>query len=225
MNKQPLTLVGGIGMGAGLMYLLDAEQGARRRSIVRDKAVHTLHLGGTVLRRASRDLARRSKGLALQAGSRLRPDHADDQVLHDRVRSKLGHCVSHSSAIEVSVEDGRVVLTGDVLASEVSHLLKAVRGVRGVREVENRLQEHETAGDVSTLQGGAERPGSRRHLPPATRLLLGIAGGALCATALGVTNLKLRRLAGTNGRGIEEGGASTGNFTITSSEVAFLIET
>jgi hypothetical protein len=54
MNKQPLSLVGALGLGAGLMYLLDSQQGARRRAVVRDKAVHTLHSGG-VLRRAAID--------------------------------------------------------------------------------------------------------------------------------------------------------------------------
>ena len=213
MSKQPLTLVGGIGVGAGLMYLLDSTQGARRRSVVRDKAVHTLQTGGAALGKASRDLAHRGKGLALQAGSRLRPDQADDQILRDRVRSKLGRCVSHPSAIEVSVEDGRAILTGNVLASETSRLLKAVRKVRGVRDVENRLQAHETSGDVPSLQSESART---RRLAPATRLLLGVAGGALCATALqrrplvgaamgtaglgllarGVTNLELRQLVG-----------------------------
>jgi len=200
------------------MYLLDSQQGARRRSIVRDKAVHTLHLGGAALGKASRDLAHRGKGLAVRAGSRLRPDAADDRVLHDRVRSKLGRCVSHPSAIAVSVTEGHVTLAGDVLASEVARLLRTVQGVRGVRDVESRLQVHEKAGDVSSLQGGAVRPGrALRNLPPATRLLLGVAGGTLCATALqrrspvlgmalgtagfgllarGLTNLELRQLVG-----------------------------
>jgi hypothetical protein len=42
MNKQPLSLVGALGLGAGLMYLLDSQP------------VHTLHSGG-VLRRAAID--------------------------------------------------------------------------------------------------------------------------------------------------------------------------
>lgn len=185
MNKQPLTLVSGVGVGAGLMYLLDPEKGARRRSVIRDKAAHTLHAGGEALGKASRDLAHRGKGLAMRAGSRLRTDEADDRILHDRVRSTLGRYVSHPSAIEVAVEDRHVVLTGDVLASEVDRLLKGVRKVRGVQEVENRLQAHEQPGDVPSLQGGSVRPGrARRSLPPATRLLLGVAGSTLCAAAV-----------------------------------------
>lgn len=202
MNRQQqVSLAGGFGLGAGLMYLLDPQGGARRRSLARDKAVHALHAGSTALGKASRDLAHRSKGLVMRAGSRLHHDGADDQVLHDRVRSKLGRSVSHPAAIEVTAEGGRIILTGDVLAEEVDRLLTAVRAVPGVHEVENRLQVHNEPGDVPSLQGGAvRRSWSRRSLPPATRLLL-VAGGALCAAGAAVGTARLGLLGRDSKRG------------------------
>ena len=36
-------LLGGLGLGAALMYVLDPERGKRRRALVRDKAVRAAH--------------------------------------------------------------------------------------------------------------------------------------------------------------------------------------
>ena len=38
--EQTLRLLGGIGLGAGLMYFLDPQQGRRRRALVRDQFTH-----------------------------------------------------------------------------------------------------------------------------------------------------------------------------------------
>lgn len=37
------SLINGVVLGAGLMYLLDPDRGARRRSVRRDQVVHLLH--------------------------------------------------------------------------------------------------------------------------------------------------------------------------------------
>ncbi len=38
-RKDQLTLLGGVGLGAGLMYLLDPSGGGQRRALVRNKSV------------------------------------------------------------------------------------------------------------------------------------------------------------------------------------------
>jgi uncharacterized membrane protein len=185
MERQQWTLLGGLGIGAGLMYLLDPERGRRRRATARSKAAHALGAGGTSLGRATRDLAHRSRGLAAEAGARLhlKPEHVEDRVLEDRVRSKMGRFVSHSHAIEVLADDGEVTLAGEILDSEVAGLLAAVRSVRGVRKIDDQLRVHESAESVSSLQGEPRK--RTRHYrasppwPPAKRLLATTAGGAL----------------------------------------------
>jgi hypothetical protein len=183
MERQPVTLIGGVGLGAGLMYLLDPQSGRRRRALTRDKAVHVLHKGGDALRKTSRDVANRGRGLAAETTSRvkskLRRETLPERVLADRVRAKLGHHVSHPGAIEVKAEDGQVVLHGSVLAAELEPLLAAARSVRGVQEVDCRLEVHERPDGVPELQGDGARP--RRRLSPA-RLLMGAAGGTLALT-------------------------------------------
>ncbi len=180
---SPRKLLSGMLLGAGAMYLLDPDRGARRRSILRDKGVHASRLLATGLGTTARDVRNRSAGAAAAVGSRLRRDAAGDQIVQERVRTALGRVVSHPSAVKTAVYDGRVFLSGPILQSEIQDLLSTVKSVRGVREVENQLQVHESAAGVPGLQGeGKPRSGRavwRQEVwPPTTRLLAGVLGGA-----------------------------------------------
>src|SRR5688572_5156881 len=55
-----LTLIGGTGIGAGLMYLLDPEKGERRRTQLSD----TMSTAAEALQATSRDVAERGLSLA-----------------------------------------------------------------------------------------------------------------------------------------------------------------
>ena len=191
MDKQTWNLVGsagvGAGLGAGLMYLFDPQGGGRRRAVARDKTVSALHKGGDALRKTSRDLGNRSKGLVAEASSRLRRNgEVDDQVLRDRVRSKLGHVLAHASALDVTVENGRVSLAGPVLAHEADRLLDAVRSVKGVKDLECRFDLHEQEEDQPAFQGNGQssRFADRKWVPVATRVLTGSCGSALAVAGL-----------------------------------------
>jgi uncharacterized membrane protein len=183
MNKN-LLFLGGIGLGAGLMYIFDPDKGRRRRATARDTASHLANAFDDAVGKTSRDLSNRAQGLAAELNSIFRCEEADDDVVAARVRSKLGRTVSHPHAIQVAVNQGCVTLSGQILASEVDQLLKRVWSVRGVTGVENRLEAHEQAGGVSSLQGGTPHHGATPELmqsnwSPAIRLLTGIGGGAL----------------------------------------------
>jgi hypothetical protein len=179
---NPLALLGGVGLGAGLMYLLDPDGGRRRRALARDKAVHGLKVSGKALRKTSVDVGNRTRGLVAEAGSLLRKGSADDRKLEGRVRSKLGRHVSHPSALQVQCQDGLVILSGPVLASELDKVLAKVQKIKGVHEVESRLEVHESAENVPSLQGESSN-GSRR-LSPRTAAL-GLSGvGALAGLGL-----------------------------------------
>jgi osmotically-inducible protein OsmY len=186
MKNQHWLLTGsalGAGLGAGLMYLLDPQGGGRRRALARDKAMHVLRKGGEAARKRSRDLGNRTKGFVAEARSSLRQSEVDDEILRDRVRSKIGRVVSHPAAIEVAAANGCVVLSGPVLASEVDRLLSTVRSVKGVCGVENRLEVHEQAENVSALQGegrSVQRLGKRSKIGVA----LGVASLGLLANGL-----------------------------------------
>ena len=63
-----------------------------------------------------------------------------DDVLHERIRSRLGREVARPGDVEVEVNDGHVVLSGSASAEEMDSLARAVAGIDGVNDVENRLQ-------------------------------------------------------------------------------------
>ncbi|HVF59098.1 MAG TPA: hypothetical protein VNJ70_04715 [Thermoanaerobaculia bacterium] len=71
MTKQQWTLLSGLGLGAGLMFLLDPERGRRRRALVRDKAVHYGKVTQRKLRGTSQHLSNKTHGLAAEVKGKL----------------------------------------------------------------------------------------------------------------------------------------------------------
>jgi uncharacterized membrane protein len=154
-------IVGALLVGLGLGYLLDPDRGARRRALMRDRATRAGHRLADGLDAAARDLRNRAGGAAAEARARLREEEVDDVILHERVRSAIGHAVSHPGAVEVTATEGRVTLQGHVLEDELAGLLAAAKRVRGVVEVVNELEAHRTAEGSPSLQGEGRRPGGR----------------------------------------------------------------
>lgn len=183
MNRA-MSIMTGAGLGLGLMYLFDPQEGDRRRALVRDQLARLRNKTRDATGATARDVRHRARGVVAEIRGRFTEGQVDDGVLAERVRSKLGRVVSHPRALDVTATQGRVTLSGPILRDEVDPLLAALRRVRGVREVENRLDVHESADGVPALQGGARRSGERMAVmqevwAPATRALAGSAGGAL----------------------------------------------
>src|SRR3954454_4731973 len=103
MNKG-LTLISGVGLGAALMYVLDPDRGRRRRALFRDQLVHAASIVPDAFDATARDLTNRTRGLVAAASSIFNSEEVPDEVLVDRVRSKMGRVVSHPHAIEVTVD-------------------------------------------------------------------------------------------------------------------------
>lgn len=147
------TLVGGIALGAGLMYVLDPIGGRRRRATLRDQAYSASRRAQERLRKSAEYTRDRARGVYAEARARFRHDDASDDVIRDRVRAAIGRAVSHAGALSVDVRDGVVTLRGPVLASEVDNLLKIVASVRGVQDVNDQLDVHESPSNIPGLQG------------------------------------------------------------------------
>jgi uncharacterized membrane protein len=153
--KPHRALLTGILLGAGLMYLLDPDRGTRRRHIARDRLGRVGRRMGNELGAAARDVKNRSAGTFAELRSRFTGDDADDAIVEERVRAKIGRLVAHPGAIDVSVIRGEASLLGSVLQHELDALLDGVGRVRGVTRVWNQLDVYPAAGGVPELQGGA----------------------------------------------------------------------
>jgi uncharacterized membrane protein len=218
-------IVAAVAAGALATHFLDPQQGRRRRAVLRDKTMSRLGKVDEAGRVIAQDLRNRTQGTLANLWHRVGHEEVDDAVLAERVRSKLGRVVSHPGAIEVAAREGVVSLRGPVLQREVQRLMQAVWALPGVQGVEDRLAAHKQPGDVPGLQGSQARREERldilqEHWSPATRLLVGGAGGLLAAyglarrSPLGVlfgaagaalatraaTNMDARRLLGQRGR-------------------------
>lgn len=181
--RRGMSLFGGLGLGFGLMYLLDPDRGKRRRALLRDQGLHALSAAEELLDAGARDLGQRTTGLVAELRDRLSREQPTDERLVARVRSKLGRYVSQPRAIVVQANAGDVTLTGPVLASEANQLLKAVSAMPGVQHVENRLELHERMPNARGRTGPVPMV-ARRHWAPGARLVASSAGALLAAYGL-----------------------------------------
>jgi osmotically-inducible protein OsmY len=110
-STHRLSWLGGIGIGAALMYFLDPKRGARRRHMVKDQAAGAARSGRGQLRKA----------------------------LVARVRAALGHHMRNAGAIDVTVRGRTVILRGPVDGDQVEDVVRSAAKVRGVWQVENQL--------------------------------------------------------------------------------------
>lgn len=69
--KHTAELLAGIGLGAGLMYVLDPRMGRRRRAYIEDKIGRGFHEGQEFLEDAGRDLTHRAQGVVAETRSWL----------------------------------------------------------------------------------------------------------------------------------------------------------
>ena len=183
-TNRNLGLLGSVGLGAILMYIFDPGIGKRRRALIRDKMFRLAHRTADAIDATSHDLQNRILGLVAETRGLTAKKEVGEDVLAQRVRSRLGFLVSHPSSVEVRVENGKVILSGPILGNEVDRLLRRISSVRGVRTVENRLEVHESAESIPGLQG--ETKSSKGEAPdfmqsswsPATRFMVGTAAGA-----------------------------------------------
>ena len=206
MNKG-LSMIGSVGLGAGLEYLFDPEMGNGRRAMIRDKAVRALNKTGDAVESAARDLQQRVIGTVSELRSRMTEvgEEVSDELLEARIRAKIGMISAHPGAIEIRADGGRVTVSGPILAEEVDPVLSAVSSIRGVSGVENQLEVHQTAENVPSLQGGTRRMQQfelmQENWSPTARTMMGITGTALTLYGLRREGF-FRTIVGTIGLGV-----------------------
>lgn len=153
--KNVLALTAGLGAGAGLMYLFDPGRGRARRRHIAAEASGVFHRDQKKLRKRGKHVMNRVRGLVSEAVSTFsREKHVSDEVLADRVRSRLGHVIENPHQIEVHAAHGAIRLEGKLEPAERLRLQKEIEAVPGVQCVHN---------------------GAKRGLPVVPGILAGIA--------------------------------------------------
>lgn len=193
-KNRRFDLMSGVGvgaLGAFLMYVFDPQIGRRRRALARDKVIRFAHKSFDAIDVTARDLKNRAIGVLAKTRNLVSKEDVSDEMLEQRVRSKLGALVSHPSSIEVEAENGKVTFSGPILADEVERLLGRVSSMREVKAVDSRLEVHQEPGNIPGLQG---QPAQRKtgetpdimqaSWSPATRFIAGAAGGTLALYGL-----------------------------------------
>jgi hypothetical protein len=145
--------VTGAGVGAALLFVFDPNQGTRRRAVIRDKVTRARRVATDAASTSARDMRNRAGGIVAAVRGRFRDEDVADGILCERVRAKIGRATAHARAIDVDARDGCVTLCGPVLASEVDQLLAVAGSVRGVHDIVNELEPHDTPAGIPSLQG------------------------------------------------------------------------
>ena len=182
------TLLMGLGLGAGCMYLCDPNQSRRRQARIRDQFARTLRRAECWFDKAIRDAGHRLEGTVAELQAMFDNGIPPDQILCDRVRAALGRHASHPRLIKVQADQGHVTLVGHVPEEEMKCVVSAVRGVRGVRSVDNQLDTQlGPEVDHHPTDGRRSRSGwdfAQETWAPATQLTAGTLGGALMLNCL-----------------------------------------
>jgi hypothetical protein len=80
---NPLTLLKGLGLGAGMMYFFDPISGNRRRALVRDQVNHACALGNRQAGVVYRDASNRMQGVKAEVGHLM---EENDQPMMERLQ-------------------------------------------------------------------------------------------------------------------------------------------
>lgn len=194
MTMRPVLwggMLAAAGTGALLMYMMDPKQGRRRAALLRDRWTRLASDGRGALEVALRDLRHRAHGVVATTSGMFRRRPPDDAVLEGRVRACLGRWVSRPHAITVSADHGRVTLSGALHQPEQQQALKVVRGVRGVKKVDNQLKTLQTTESAAppTTAGRPRHEFMQQHWAPGPRLLAAGAGAGMAVWGFGQRNI------------------------------------
>src|SRR5262245_54757995 len=137
------SMMQGLLLGAGFMYLFDPDRGLARRAQLRDQLLQLRSEFEGVVDNGLRDLQQSGRELNAEIVSRLRPDQTSDWLIEHHVRSALSTNGYHTQRVDIRVQDGEVVLSGAALSDEVPDLVQQAYTVPGVRAVSNQLEPHE----------------------------------------------------------------------------------
>lgn len=136
------AFVVGSSAGAAAEYLLDPQDGKRRRHMLRDRAAAKLRSGRREAERRAHQMAGKAQGVVADATTPGRDSsELNDPALEAKVESELLRPADVGrSSINVNVAEGRVQLRGELDSREqIEDLIKRAERIDGVSGVDNLL--------------------------------------------------------------------------------------
>jgi hypothetical protein len=144
------------GIGAGLMFFFDPQQGNRRRKMFVDRTAGFFRRGARRAERAGRGVAAEAYGVTQKVTHRKEEEKdLDDVTLARKVETEIFRdAEAPKGQVDVNVVDGVVYLRGEVERPDmINDLEQATRKVSGVKGVENLL--HTPGTPAPTVPGGS----------------------------------------------------------------------
>jgi uncharacterized membrane protein len=175
----------GLGVGAAATYFGNPKRGARRRAALARGTEHLCERATGEVRRSLLDAQHHLTGISARLSSSLTAANPPEQVLEARIRSRIGRVLSQPRKVHVVCDRGLVTLWGGVPENEIYELLRVVRDVPGVKDIQEHLDTYEQEfqhHDLDSLNHA--RRESRLNWSPARRMLVGSAGAALAVYGL-----------------------------------------
>jgi len=170
----------GAGLGIAAAFLFDPNRGPQRRAAAREKFVNGRRLLSEASGRTWEKLTKKAKGIFLGVTANLRLNDWDDEIVTERVRSRVGRVVRHPRALRVSARNGRIVLMGPILKGDLESVLHVACQVKGVQMIDNQMEIYDESGEVPGLQESKRRSRQmeRRLSPwsPSVRFLVATVG-------------------------------------------------
>jgi BON domain-containing protein len=135
------------GIGAGLMFFFDPQQGNRRRKMLADRTAGFFRRGARSAQQAGRGVAAEAYGVTQKVKhAREEEKDLDDVTLARKVETEIFRdAEAPKGQVDVNVVEGVVYLRGEVEEDMIKDLEKAARKVAGVKGVENLLHKPGTA--------------------------------------------------------------------------------
>lgn len=175
MNSLARSIVGAA-VTAAAVYFLDPVNGRERRVLLQDRCKRAARRIDWSTRALRRDASERY--FASRPKAAFRPE--SDRAVGKSVCGAVRQAVSHPESIDVAVDQGHVILRGDLLPHEHQRLLDEVRRQPGVFIVTDHLSEQRGNGEYAVDSGLAFRSARGRGGWGTTgRVLAGCAGSAL----------------------------------------------
>lgn len=130
------------------MYFLDPRLGPYRRGVARDRTASLANRSVVLAEKQARNARNHLQGVLAEARKLIQVEEpVSDRKLGDRIRARIGRVTPQAGAIEVEVRAGVVVAKGRLKREIAQRVLSAIRRVRGVSSVEDRIERIPTEGD------------------------------------------------------------------------------